>query len=187
MATTRKLAFDEIKIDITFPRGIETIHFNRNGDVLRVTFSDGALTLDYPSVAFSEQPLNDVDLVGMYHLPAHYVLFRNRSNNRYIYGFHAGSCINVGQETDEMQGEMIMRIGGEGVVSVRYPDGQESDSMNNPFSDLKEGPLENVDMLALRSYALLEYRDRKTQETRFRVVQSGQGGLGYEAAAQQGE
>jgi hypothetical protein len=168
---TLMLAKKTVEIATTYPSSIKTIYFDRNGDVLRIEFSDDTPTLEGVSHRLMEQPINDVDLIGIYHLPARYIILRNRSNNKFIYGFHFPSCKNPGEETDQMEGEMIMRIDGPDEVTVEYPGRPSSNSTDNPFHDLiAGGALENVDVLALRSYTLLEYMDRRSGQIWCKVI-----------------
>jgi hypothetical protein len=166
----------KIKVDTVYPSAIDTIHFDENGEIVQIRFLGDTPTLNNPGHRLAERSINDVDLIGMYHLPVNYVVFKNRNNNRFIRGFHMPSCKNVGEETDQINGGAVVGITNTGEINVQYPDQNRVESDVNPLSDLVIEPLRNVDILECRSYTLLEYRDRKSTEVLLKVVESSQSG-----------
>jgi hypothetical protein len=134
--------------------------------VVKITFRNG-LSLSPSRYDFTAEPLSGVDLIRIYTLPVHYVLLLKGSY--YKYAWHMPSCKGVGTDVDvgASGGSIIEFCENGGIKRVQYPDGQEKSEITD---DLMQQHIDDIGMVAFRTYTLLEFRDRKSQEVLYRIL-----------------
>lgn len=163
-----RLTADVIGTQTAYPTALQAIHFGATGDVVRITLRDGS-SLPVADHGLAARPVNNIDLVRIYTLPVHYVLLLRKDTGRYKYAWHMPSCKGVGTDVDvDVSGESIVHFATDGTISkVEYPDGQVREAATD---DLMQQEIANVDVVAFRTYTLLEFRDGASKEVSYRVL-----------------
>lgn len=160
------LSADRINMEIAYPTDLKEIRFGPTGKVVRITLRNGS-SLPASDEDLAAKPLRNVDVIRIYSLPVHYFLLLQ--NERHRYAWHMPSCTLTGTDVDRsVSGESVIEFADNGTISkVVYPDDQ---IQTAPTDDLMAEEIVNVDVLAFRTYTLMELRDRESEEIFYRVL-----------------
>ncbi len=133
------------------------VHLNSEGEISRVEFRDGTV-VEKPNYNIKERPIKNAELAR---LSAYDVgIFRSRESGEVF------SCCKMPWfcwcypgfklKPPGKDGGLIVRIGSGGdIIGVQCPDGT---VVTEPAHNLKEKPVENVDILRLSGFDYIEFR-----------------------------